>query len=149
MKNAILAFLVLAPALAFADVKSDIAQVEQATQKCLDNPENYSTAGMNGCLNEGYEAADKILNSYYRQLTSDLKRKSGDKETDAYNAEILNRLIKSERAWIAFRDAQSSYEGTTMLGGSGETTTVLNSLYDMTKARVLQLELTQNGGEGC
>ncbi len=130
---------------AFASVKSDLRKVTADTQKCLDNPENYSTAGMNMCLGEGYGAADKVLNQVYSGIVEGLKKPTGDADGDKSNAEILGRLVQAQRAWIKFRDEESNLQGIEMLGGTGETQIVLGSLYSMTKTRALQLDKLLGG----
>lgn len=138
--------LATASSAAFASVKSDLRKVTDDTQKCLDNPDNYSTVGMNECIGQGYGAADKILNAVYTDIVTELKKPSGDADSDKSNAEILSRLVSAQRAWIKFRDEESSLQGIEMLGGTGENQIVLGSLYSMTKTRALQLNKLLGGG---
>ena len=139
MKHLILALLALSSVTAFADVKTEIAKIESQTRKCLNTRDGQSTYGMNSCLDQGYQAADRILNQYYKEVVTNLKAKTNDEEADAINAETLQRLVKAQRAWIAFRDSNSLLKGVTMLGGSGEGPIENAAVYEMTKARVLEL----------
>lgn len=139
MKNLIFALLAFSSVTAFADVRSDVAKVAAQTKKCLSTSEGQSTYGMNSCFDQGYQAADRILNQYYKAVVTNLKTKTGDEEADAINAETLQRLVKAQRAWIAFRDSNSLLKGVSMLGGSGEGPLENAAVYEMTKSRVLEL----------
>lgn len=98
---ALTAFVVLAatPALAV-----DAAQIEArytpAFEQCLESPDGQSTAGMVQCAAAELEVQDKALNAAYRDLVSDM------------NARQKANLVKAQRAWIAFRDAdcQARYD---------------------------------------
>lgn len=131
MKVVLIALAVLAPSFASAgDVKVQIAKVEKQWNDCHANPDNQSTAGMNGCNAEAYDGADAILNAQYQGLQKILK---GEIET-------LARLKKAQRAWIAFRDAECQLQGTSMLGGSGEGTIISGCLASKTVDRVKEIE---------
>ena len=91
--------------------------------------------GMQQCTDSAYQAADKVLNHTYQTLSKDWVA-----GTDADAQERKKRLVNAQRAWVAFRDAECSLQGTAMLGGSGEGLVVLNCLYSQTTQRVKQLE---------
>lgn len=94
-----LAVLVATPALAV-----DAAQIEArytpAFEQCLESPDGQSTAGMVQCAGAELEVQDRALNAAYRALTGDM------------NARQKANLVKAQRAWIAFRDAdcQARYD---------------------------------------
>lgn len=96
---AALAVLAATPALAV-----DAAQIEgrysPAFDKCLESPDGQSTAGMVQCAGAELEVQDRALNAAYRDLVSDM------------NARQKANLLKAQRAWIAFRDAdcQARYD---------------------------------------
>lgn len=128
--------LVLAPSLAFAAQSNPrLDRIERETQACLDNDENGSTAGMNGCLIEGDEKADRLLNETYQRAVKSLKQ-----DKDADSVERLKRLQAAQRAWIPSRTADCTLVGATMLGGSGESTMTLSCLYGKTVERVKFLD---------
>ena len=60
------------------------------------------------------------------------------------DAEILRRLVATERAWIDFRDEHCELRSTSMLGGSGESNTSGECRYAMTKARVKALKAARS-----
>lgn len=58
------------------------------------------------------------------------------KDTSEQGKEIINRVVKAQRAWIVLRDASCDVEGIEMLGGTGEGLLVGGCLGDMTRERV-------------
>jgi len=70
--------------------------IEEIHQTCLDDPNNFSTAHMVECNYQAYENWDNYLNYIYKNLNSQLTK------------EQKNSLIKSQRAWIKFKDAQAN-----------------------------------------
>lgn len=91
----LLAAIVMAfatPALA-VDGATVEARYSPAFQRCLDAPDGQSTAGTIQCIGKELEIQDAALNGAYRALVSDMTpdQKAG--------------LLKAQRAWIAFRDA--------------------------------------------
>lgn len=132
--------MALVPTMAFANSKQALADLDTTYKACMDKAE--SNADMKGCTFDAYQKADGLLNASYKSIVADLKKASGDTDMDKSNAETLTRLVKSERAWVAFRDAECDFEGTEMLGGSGESLVVGGCLYDQTVQRVKSIEET-------
>jgi uncharacterized protein YecT (DUF1311 family) len=139
MKHLITLIIALAPTLSFATVKDDLAKIDADLHKCLNAPDGQSTVGMNFCMEQGEQAADVELNIVYKGIVAGLQKKTGDQYQDSANSETLKRLIASERAWVTFRDANSTLNGVTMLGGTGETSVILGTQYDMTTKRVTEI----------
>ena len=107
---------------------SVFAQSRAEYAECMDKANtNYD---MKVCTQAEYEAADKSLNAEYSSLMILLK-----KDTSQIGKTILDRMIKSQRAWITFRDAQCSAEAASIIGGTGETLTESLCLADMTRER--------------
>ena len=63
---------------------------------------------MNECARKAYEKSDAELNKLYRQITRRLKGEPDTKE----------RLVKTQRAWVNFRDAECKFATSNALGGS-------------------------------
>jgi len=118
---------------------SRLERIEREYTACHADEENQSTAGMNGCNNEAYDKADRLLNEIYRNKVASLKR-----DNDADSREILKRLQAAQRAWITSRDADCQLSGTSMLGGSGEGTIITGCHYSETAKRVKFLEEVLN-----
>lgn len=129
MRRSLMLFaMLLAAAPAHADVAADLARIESRQTACINK--DSSNAGMVDCTDTARAAADKVLNRVYEAAVSRLK---GNGEEDS--KETMRRLIASERAWTPYRDAECSFEGTAMLGGSGEGLTIADCLYQKTAER--------------
>ena len=86
-----------------------------------------STQGaMNQCAAQENKAADDELNSLYKQITARLK--------DDPQAKQL--LVKAQRAWISFRDAECNFSASGVEGGSVYPLVHSNCTTAVTKARV-------------
>lgn len=92
-----------------------------------DDCANATTQGdMNQCAAQETKAADKELNNLYKQITARLKD----------NAEAKQLLVKAQRAWIGFRDAECSFSASGVEGGSVYPMIHNECLTAVTKARV-------------
>jgi uncharacterized protein YecT (DUF1311 family) len=74
-----------------------------------------STAGMIECNSKALKAWDQELNKVYQQLLTDIDKeeKQAATEKDHYKQEIIHKvrvsLIKSQRAWLKFRDQEQEF----------------------------------------
>jgi uncharacterized protein YecT (DUF1311 family) len=119
-------------------VRADLAKVDADYKDCLNKAS--SNTDMKECAYGAHQRADGILNKAYNGYVKVLRKKTGDSETDKYQAETLRRLTLSEKAWVAFRDADCDLQATTMLFGSGESLIYGGCLYDQTVRRANVLE---------
>jgi uncharacterized protein YecT (DUF1311 family) len=112
-----------------------------AIQKTLDHCKETEPGNIPErlCTMEASKAVDALLNKLYNQIVAKLKRASGSDFDNKQQAELLKRLITSERAWIASRDADCDHKSGYALGGSGEPTIYADCLYTMRKDRVNDL----------
>ncbi len=78
----------------------------------------------------GFQAADKALNQAFRQVEH---RLSGDADGKA-------RLVKAQRAWIAFRDAECMFQSSGEDGGSAAPMVIAVCKEKLTAARTGQLK---------
>jgi len=76
----------------------DTFRIEELCSKRIEI--DYSTIGMNDAMDDREKEYDKLLNKYYNKLLNLLK--NDDKKT----------LIKAQRAWLAYRDAEFDLIGT-------------------------------------
>jgi uncharacterized protein YecT (DUF1311 family) len=76
-----------------------------------------------------YKKSDAHLNKVYNQL---IKLVTNKKEKEL--------LVKSEKAWIAFRDAQANFKQEQYDGGSMQSSLYFAEMKDLTTARIKQLE---------
>ncbi|MCR4033669.1 MULTISPECIES: lysozyme inhibitor LprI family protein [Flavobacterium] len=80
------------------EFKIDTFRIQEITSRRIDI--DYSTTGMNISVDELTNSYDKLMNKYYNKLMKLLKPE--DKKV----------LITAQRAWLAFRDAESKLIGT-------------------------------------
>lgn len=112
----------MSPRLLLALTPLLLATVAQA-----DDCANAITQGeMNQCAAQEYKAADKELNDLYKQITARLK--------DDPKAKQL--LVKAQRAWIGFRDAECEFSASGVEGGSVYPLIHTDCITAQTKARV-------------
>ncbi|MDR3605841.1 MAG: lysozyme inhibitor LprI family protein [Oligoflexia bacterium] len=141
-KFSIVPFLIFGlPALS-SSVLADVASIRAEEKACLADAE--TNLDMKVCEGNTYQAADKELNATYQKLVAGLKAQAAkEKGIPDYesSAEILRRLIASERAWITFRDADCSFQATSMLGGTGEGLIYLSCEASTTLDRITALNL--------
>jgi len=143
---AVLLALLPAPALA-GTAQVDVATVQQcfdkaapgevapaclgaAAKACQAQPGGDTTLGISECLQGETAAWDKLLNTSYKALRADF-RQQGDGLPEA--------LLKAQRAWIAFRDAQCALDYQRWGGGSMRTIAAADCLMTMTAARAIEL----------
>jgi uncharacterized protein YecT (DUF1311 family) len=103
----VFALVVLNPVVGFAATRPDRPFSKQY-QACDKKNPNGVTTLMRDCLGDEIGRQDAELNKVYKALMAKLK---------PANKAIL---LKSERAWIAYRDTTCDFEGSVEAGGSLE-----------------------------
>lgn len=96
-------------------------------------------ADMNACAYQDWEQADAELNALWPTARAAMKRLDSVLSDDLRGADAA--LLASQRAWIAFRDAQCRAEGFAMRGGSAEPMLVSGCLATLTRQRIEDLRL--------
>jgi uncharacterized protein YecT (DUF1311 family) len=132
--------LLCGPAL--AQPASELAIIDAKLGTCLVKAGGVTPA-VDNCNEQAKSSADLVLNRIYGGWVAQLKHPAKNEVADS--AEILKRLIASERAWITYRDTSCNLESTSMLGGTGETNVYGHCLYVKTRQRVLDLQGIQGG----
>ena len=105
-----------------------------------DNANDQAT--MNQCAAQQHAAADTELNALYQQISMRLKGQPDRKKL----------LVETQRAWIAFRDAECTFSASGVEGGSLFPLVYSNCTTDLTKARVQTFKnylKCQEGDVGC
>ena len=103
------------------------------------NPIDQST--MTRCAYQDYQAADRLLNAEWARALA--RRRYLDRSNAIPNDPTPSYeqvLVKAQRAWIAYRDAQCAVEGQEMRGGSGEPMIVGQCLARLTRERTAYLK---------
>jgi len=109
--------------------------------------ENAQTqADMTSCAQARYEEADKGLNAQYKKTRAAMVAIDKDLDADTKGAE--QALLKAQRAWITYRDAQCENYGFQARGGTMEPMLVAGCLADLTDLRTKELkELSEGTGQ--
>ena len=118
--------------LASALTMATFARADDAPN-CKD-PQDQSS--MTQCAGLDFEKADKELNALWPKMKADAE--ASDKDTG--KTEYADALLASQRAWITFRDAECTWQGFEMHGGSGEPMLVNGCMARLTKQRIKQLQ---------
>ncbi len=105
---------------------------------CSKAPDQTS---MKECAAKAYKRADAELNALYEQIVGRLK---GDGDL----AKTRAALLSTQRAWIAFRDAQCAFVGSGVAGGSIQPTIVASCLAELTQKRIQDFKTYLNCQEG-
>lgn len=85
--------------------------------------------------------ADQELNKVYQAIKQRLDTIGLAGTFGAAEAQEQSlRLVKAQRAWITFRDAECELQGSTFLGGMGQGSVVTQCHLEMTRTRVQVLK---------
>lgn len=123
--------------LAFITVISIYANSTWADDSC-ENPRN--TIEMNACAKQKYEEVDKQLNNTYKKLLSAI-RAENDPKFDGESPKSL--LIKSQRKWVEFRDADCKAKYQIYIGGTIRDVIYFTCLRERTEQRIKELTDTE------
>ena len=96
-----------------------VAQIHAQTQ-----------ATMNAQARAEFDQADAELNKIYEALLTKLP-----------DAESKQKLKESQRAWLAFRDAEAAFVADQARGGSIAPTIRYETMAELTKQRIKQLKI--------
>ncbi|MEZ5900844.1 MAG: lysozyme inhibitor LprI family protein [Hyphomicrobiaceae bacterium] len=126
--------------LAVSCVASTLSPVERArAQAEIDCQNAMSTAEINVCADKEFDAADKELNAAYRSALAAIPGMASEKPYDAKSWEAALRA--SQRAWVAFRDAECvDHLAFFWQGGSGASADIIGCKTELTKARTQELK---------
>lgn len=106
--------------------------------------ENAQTqTDMTSCAQARYDEADKAINAQYKQTRAAMVAIDKDLDGDMKGAE--QALLKAQRAWITYRDAQCENSGFQARGGTMEPMLVAGCLADLTDLRTKELKVLAEG----
>lgn len=91
---------------------------------------------MNVCAGREYEAADLALNAQWKLTKALMDRVDAERQEKAG----VSKLVASQRAWLAYRDAQCALDGHAMEGGSAQPLLVSSCLAELTRKRTDELK---------
>ena len=99
---------------------------------------------MTYCAEQGFIAADKLLNAQYKKTRDLMRGRDADADPSTTGAE--KALVAAQRAWVTYRDAQCASYGFQARGGSMEPMLIYGCQADLTAKRTEELkELTVEG----
>ncbi|WP_088342535.1 MULTISPECIES: lysozyme inhibitor LprI family protein [Rhodomicrobium] len=107
--------------------------------KDIDCSKAMSTVEMNYCGEKDFDTADKALNEAYQRVIAMVSKSDAAPPYDAKSWETA--LRQSQRAWVAFREAEcNGLVPMEWSGGTGTTSAVLACMTELTKARTKDLD---------
>lgn len=115
-----------------------IADHPAAAEDAIDCDNASSTVEMNFCSDEAFQEADAKLNAVYKKVLAHIAEADLEKPYDRDSWEKAMR--ESQRAWVAFRDADC--KGAVPMewsGGSGTSAAVNGCMTEKTEARTKEL----------
>lgn len=114
------------------------AHAEDAAEDAIDCSKAMATFELNACAEKELDKADAAMNEVYKKVLAFVAKSEAEKPYDAKSWE--DALRASQRAWVAFRDAQcKGLVPMSWTGGTGTTGEVLGCMSEMTKARSKEL----------
>ncbi len=117
---------------------------EDAPELDCDNAQTQ--VEMTGCASQDFDEADAALNAQYKKTRAAMRQMDADFEADQHGAE--EQLLKAQRAWVAFRDAECAYSTQASEGGSIHPMEVSQCLTKLTETRTKQLTAATTCSDG-
>jgi len=109
-----------------------------AQQPQPDCKEPQTQADMTICAGRDLADADKALNAQYQVTRKALKERDAGASAELKGGE--EAMVKAQRAWLAYRDAQCASVGFQARGGSMEPMLVSSCEADLTRKRTAELK---------
>jgi uncharacterized protein YecT (DUF1311 family) len=129
----LLASLALVSVSGVAQSATDFSAIDAKEKACEVAKQTVNGSAL--CEQSAQSAADRRLNEVYAQIVDKIKQP----QDDPYRAEIVQRLIAAERAWVVFRDAECTYESSVAINAPLEGYEYQACRYEQTKARIKAL----------
>jgi uncharacterized protein YecT (DUF1311 family) len=106
----------------------------------LDCENALSTMDMNACAAKDFDKADAALNAVYQKALASIPEMAV--EDPQFNTKTWEEALRaSQRAWVAFRDAEcENHVAMFWTGGSGATVDILGCKSEKTEARTKELK---------
>lgn len=130
---------VLIVVVALAAAHSAVAGAgANAPRAAVDCENAVSTVDMNACAQAELDRADVALNAAYKAALADIPEMASEAPYDAKGWEAALRA--SQRAWVAFRDAEcNDHVAMFWTGGTGATADILGCMTTKTEERTKEL----------
>lgn len=128
--------LALLPLLCGCVLLVDAPTSAQEPQPNCKDPQTQ--ADMTICAGRDLADADKALNAQYQVTRKALKERDAGASAELKGGE--DALLKAQRAWLAYRDAQCASVGFQARGGSMEPMLISSCEADLTRNRTAELK---------
>ena len=124
--------------LAVLALVSTLGSLPARAEDKIDCDKAISTHELNACEDKALDQADVAMNEVYKKVLAFIAKNGTEKPYDTKSWE--ESLRKSQRAWVAFRDADcKDLIPMSWTGGTGTTGAVLGCMTEKTKARTKEL----------
>lgn len=115
------------------------------SEPCMGTPNGGSTLGMSACMGREAEAWDVLLNAAWKEVMAQAKAADQQHAADGIgDTNVAEMLLTSQRAWLAFRDAECGYEYAFWSQGTIRTLMWGGCFLQMTAERTLDLRAKLN-----
>lgn len=104
---------------------------------CMETKAGQSTIGTGECLMREQGVWDKLLNERYAASSEDAKRMDSDRATA--DRDVFSSLLKAQRAWIAYRDAECGRLYAYWQDGTIRSVVFATCMRDLTAQRAIDL----------
>ncbi|RFB90936.1 urease-associated protein [Rhizobium leguminosarum bv. trifolii] len=115
-----------------------LLMADSASAQDIDCQNPHTQSDMTSCEAARHETADKALNVQYKKTRAALAAVDKDFDGDMKGAE--QALVKAQRAWIDYRDAECDAFGFQARGGTMEPMLVAGCLANITDKRTKELK---------
>lgn len=130
---------IVIPAVLVTALLLHVAPLNAADDTPIDCANAVSTYELNACADKDFVAADAELNRVYAAALNAVPEMATDPPYDAKSWE--QALRASQRAWVAFRDAEcQNHVAMFWSGGTGATADITGCMEEKTKARTKELQ---------
>lgn len=107
---------------------------------CMETDEGQTDMGMTDCLSDEESAWDALLNARYKTALSEAKDMDKRLAEDGnFETGVADALVKAQRAWIAYRDAESDRLFELNKEGTIRTVVAASCMNDLTATRAIAL----------
>jgi uncharacterized protein YecT (DUF1311 family) len=106
-------------------------------------PDTRTQLGMNMCAHQDFLAADAELNEMWPRVVAEMRRRDSQPIADRGEQRpgYYQTMLRSQRAWLAWRDAHCVVVGYEARGGSMEPMLISQCKEGMTRERLSQLSV--------
>lgn len=95
---------------------------------------------LNACAASDYQIADRAMNAQWRTTVNKLRADDRENGPDSFGPPTADILLKSQRAWLAYRDAECDLASQEARGGSMQPMLASGCMARLTRERTQLLK---------